>query len=131
MFLKLLREGLGRLVIFIDFITRPKQAKRSAEEQTRVEQETQHLSLYQFYACPFCVKTRRAMRRLNLPIETRNAADGSPHREDLLNGGGTIKAPCLRIDDNNNTTWMYESSDIITYLETRFGDDDTETIKAT
>ena len=42
-------------------------------------------------------------------------------REELLAGGGTIKVPCLRItDDAGDTSWMYESSDIIAYLQGRF-----------
>ncbi len=118
--LKLLREGLGRLIVFIDWISRPSKLKRPAEQQTQVEQDIQGLSLYQLYACPFCVKTRRAMHRLNLPIETRSVAQNSPYREELANEGGAIKAPCLRIEEAGKVRWMYESGDIISYLEQRF-----------
>ncbi len=123
MLIKLLREGLGRLVIFIDFLTRPRSIKRSPEAQAEIDKATQGMSLYQFYACPFCIKTRRAMRRLGLNIETRDAQRGSPHRDTLEAEGGEIKVPCLRIQDQNgDDNWMYESSDIIAYLDTRFGE---------
>ncbi len=79
------------------------------------------MSLYQFHACPFCLKTRRAFKKLNLNIQTRDALK-NPHRADLLAEGGTIKVPCLRIDSNNKTTWLYESNDIIDYLEQHFGE---------
>jgi len=35
-------------------------------------------------------------------------------------GGGKRKVPCLRIEEDGKTEWMYESNDIIAYLEQRF-----------
>ncbi len=121
MLLKLLREGLGRLVILISFFIPTGKVKRSAEEQQCVDQQTASLSLYQFYACPFCLKTRRAIKRLGLKIETRDA-QSNPCRAELKAEGGEIKVPCLRIENPQETIWMYESSDIIAYLEQRFGE---------
>jgi len=59
-----------------------------------------------------------------LNIKTHNAQN-NPARAELLNGGGQIKVPCLRIDQNGETIWMYESNDIIKYLEQRFGNNST------
>ncbi|PZE10071.1 glutaredoxin [Pseudomonas sp. 57B-090624] len=120
MFIKALRIGLGQLILFIDLITRPRKLRRSAEAQARVEDETAGLALYQSPACPFCVKTRRTLHRLDLPIQLRDAKNDEGHRAALLAGGGKIKVPCLRIDENGESRWMYESSDIIRYLESRF-----------
>ena len=121
MLLKALREGLGRLIVFINFVTRPRPMQRSEEEQARVNEEASSLTLYQFYACPFCVRTRRAIHRLNLPIETRDAQNDPVDRQALKDDGGEIKVPCLRIEEAGETRWMYESRDIIAYLEDRFG----------
>ncbi|MCO6059256.1 glutathione S-transferase N-terminal domain-containing protein [Pseudomonas sp. MOB-449] len=120
MFIKALRVGLGQLIIFLDFITRPRKQRRSSEAQAQVAEDTASLALYQFNACPFCVKTRRAMHRLNLPIALRDAKNDETHRTALLAGGGKIKVPCLRIEENGESRWMYESNDIIRYLESRF-----------
>lgn len=120
MFIKALRVGLGQLIIFLDFITRPRKQRRSPEAQARVAEESASLALYQFNACPFCVKTRRAMHRLNLPIALHDAKNDEAHRAALLTGGGKIKVPCLRIEENGESRWMYESNDIIRYLESRF-----------
>ena len=60
------------------------------------------------------------MYKLNLPIEKRNAPEGSAHRTELLEGGGKVKVPCLRIEKDGKVEWMYESSQIISYLEKRF-----------
>lgn len=124
MLLKLTRNALGQMIIFIDFLTRPKPVKRPAEIQAEVNQMTSNMALYQFSACPFCVKTRRTFRRLNLEIETRDAANNQKHRSELSEQGGQIKVPCLKISEHGNTTWMYESNEIIKYLDGRFGTND-------
>jgi glutaredoxin len=118
--IKALRVGLGQLIVFIDFITRPRKQKRTPEAQANVAQATASMALYQFHACPFCVRTRRTMHRLNLPIALRDAKNNEQHRQALLTQGGAIKVPCLRIDENGGTTWMYESKAIMQYLEDRF-----------
>ncbi|MHA5666064.1 glutaredoxin family protein, partial [Pseudomonas aeruginosa] len=68
----------------------------------------------------FCVKTRRAMHRLNLPMQLKDAMNDPQARQALLEGGGKVKVPCLRIEENGQVRWMYESSEIIAYLEGRF-----------
>jgi glutaredoxin len=118
--IKLIRNGLGLFIALIDKLTRWSKVKRSSVMQSKVEAQLVNMSLYQFYACPFCIKTRRALHRLNLPIETRNASVGSKFRNELELGGGVVKVPCLRIEEDGKTQWMYESSQIINYLEQRF-----------
>ncbi|MGH8432928.1 MAG: glutaredoxin family protein [Pseudomonas sp.] len=120
MFIKALRVGLGQLIVFIDFITRPRKMRRPAEVQAQVNQASAGLALYQFHACPFCVRTRRTMHRLNLPIALRDAKNNPQDRQTLLAEGGALKVPCLRIEENGQTTWMYESKVIMQYLQDRF-----------
>lgn len=117
--IKGVREGLGRLIILIDFIFSPEKQQRTESDQEKINEEVKSIKLYQFYACPFCIKTRRVIKRLNLPIETRNAQSGQ-YRAELLAGGGEVKVPCLKIESDDGVQWMYESTDIIQYLEKRF-----------
>ena len=118
--IKLIRNLLGGLIAVLDVLTRGRKKKRTPEAQQAVNEATQQLALYQLFACPFCIKTRRAMYKLNLPIEKRSVSQGSPYREELAQGGGRVKVPCLRIEQGGNVEWMYESNDIIRYLEQRF-----------
>ncbi|MGK0306763.1 MAG: glutaredoxin [Gammaproteobacteria bacterium] len=118
--INIIRNLLGGLIAAIDFITRGSKLKRTQEAQEQVTVELEKLSLYQFFACPFCIKTRRAMYKLNLPMVKRNASEGSPYRDELLQGGGKIQTPCLRIEKDGSVEWLYESSAIISYLEKRF-----------
>ena len=79
------------------------------------------MALYQFKTCPFCIKVRKEIYRLSLNIETRDAQPPGPHRNDLVQGGGKAKVPCLRITDAaGNSQWMYESGAIMDYLRGRF-----------
>ncbi|MBV1909072.1 MAG: glutathione S-transferase domain-containing protein, partial [Kangiellaceae bacterium] len=42
-------------------------------------------------------------------------------KQELIAGAGKLKVPCLKIDEGEgNVQWMFESSDIIRYLERRF-----------
>lgn len=120
MIVKALRVGLGQLIILGDALTRPRPQQRSAQAQATVNAEAAKLSLYQFHACPFCVKTRRAIHRLNVPIALRDAKGDPQARAELQAGGGKVKVPCLRIEETGGTRWMYESSEIIAYLDQRY-----------
>lgn len=116
-----IRWILGQIILLLNFVFSPKGIKRPAEQQAAVDAQTTQLSLYQYLACPFCVKVRRSMKRHSLNIETRDAKRSDQFREELVQGGGTLKVPCLRIEEEGgNVRWMYESSDIISYLEQSF-----------
>lgn len=119
--LKIFREGVGGLMAFISFLTSPRKIKRSADAQFEVDKKVESMSMYQYFACPFCIKTRRTVHRLNIPMEYRDAqVRGGEHRNTLESEGGQIKVPCLRIDNGEKTTWLYESNDIIAYLNQQF-----------
>ena len=120
MIVKALRVGLGQLIVFGDWISRPAKRKRDAAAQARVEQAAKGLALYQFHGSAFCVKTRRTLHRLNVPVALRDAKNDPAHRQALEEGGGRVKVPCLRIEEAGKVTWMYESKAIIAYLDERF-----------
>jgi glutaredoxin len=121
LFFKTIRAIIGPILLFVDWVTSPKGMVRPAEQQSQVDRETQNLVLYEFKTCPFCIKTRRALKRLSLNIERRDTQHNPEYRQELLEGGGQIKVPCLRIVDKTGADkWMYESDDIIQYLQERF-----------
>ncbi len=119
-FFRGLRLVLTPIVLLVEKLTTPKGKERSEQEQKTVDEACKSLALYQFAACPFCVKVRKEIARLNLNIELRDAKNNDEHRDALLNGGGRVKVPCLRIEEGDKVQWMYESDDINQYLEQRF-----------
>ncbi|MEH6650766.1 MAG: glutathione S-transferase N-terminal domain-containing protein [Motiliproteus sp.] len=119
--MKLFRKIIGALMVLVHRLTLPKAGSRDSEHQAEVEQQLGQYSLYQFSGCPFCIKVVRAMRRLNLPMELRDSSGNQQFRQELLEQGGRIKAPCLRIDkEDGSSEWMYESNDIIAFLNRQF-----------
>jgi len=123
-FFKTIRIILGPFMLLMEWFTTPKPVERSEEEQAQLDQQTASLTLYQYRTCPFCIKTRKVIHGLSLNIEFRDAQKNLKHRQDLQEQGGQIKVPCLRIQhENKDDTWMYESSEIIAYLNKRFAPD--------
>lgn len=104
----------------LDFLTRPSPVIRSREDQDSVDAAVTGLSLYQFKACPFCVKVRRHMRRRSIKIELKDAKTDLLIKEELIREGGKHKVPCLRIaEDNKEVQWLYSSDEICRFLDAK------------
>ncbi|MBA2778503.1 glutaredoxin family protein [Billgrantia kenyensis] len=123
-FFRGVRLALTPVVLVAEKLSTPQSVERSDEEQARVDEACRSLALYQFRACPFCIKVRKEMARLGLKIEIRDAQLDPDHRHELEAGGGKVKVPCLLIEhEDGRKEWMYESSAINTWLHRRFGQD--------
>lgn len=77
-------------------------------------------TLYHFEGCPFCLAVRAVMDSLEIEFEMKDIRKDSSAREELIAGGGKSTVPCLRIEKEGKTEWMYESSDIADYLRAQF-----------
>ena len=120
-FFKTLRLVLGPVMLLKERLTQPKGVQRDAAAQAAVDLQCQSLALYQFSTCPFCIKVRQEMRRLSLPIEKRDAQHNLANRDQLLQGSGATKVPCLQITEaNGQTRWLQDSDAIVAYLRERF-----------
>lgn len=120
-FFKLVHAIVGPILLAADWLTTPRGIIREPAAQQHIDAQAKDLVMYQFATCPFCIRTRRAIKRLSLHIETRDALKHAPSRQQLLEGGGKIKVPCLRIGGaDGNVRWLYESNEIISYLRERF-----------
>src|SRR3989442_9729956 len=77
------------------------------------------LELSDFEGCPYCRKGREVLCELDPDYLTPPVARGSPRRAELVKRGGKMLAPYLV--DPNTRTEMYESDDIIGYLNATYG----------
>ncbi|MEQ5815220.1 glutathione S-transferase N-terminal domain-containing protein [Marinobacter sp. NFXS11] len=73
--------------------------------------------MYHFRSCPFCAYTRSAMKHIDIEVEERDIARNPAYRAELIKGGGRAQVPCLRIESNEEVSWLYESQDIVHYLQ--------------
>ncbi|CAM3609002.1 MULTISPECIES: glutaredoxin family protein [Halomonas] len=121
-FFRGLRAVLAPVMIVSEKLTTPTSIERTPEDQARVDQACQGLTLYQFRTCPFCIKVRKEIARLGLNIELRDTQLDPAHKQALLEGGGKSKVPCLKIaHDDGREEWMYESDTINSWLHQQFG----------
>ncbi|MCC4832442.1 glutathione S-transferase N-terminal domain-containing protein [Shewanella sp. 1_MG-2023] len=114
-----IRWILGRIILLANFLFPGKKYQRPVTEQAKIDEQTKALALYQYAACPFCVKVRRAIRSQGLNIVTVDAKQEN-NKQELVQQGGQLKVPCLKIEKDGQTQWMYESSDIIAYLSKQY-----------
>lgn len=70
--------------------------------------------LYVKTGCPYCHKVLDAAHTLGIAFEERNIADDAVAAE-LVTRGGKRQVPYL-VDDKHGVE-MYESDDIVTYLQ--------------
>ena len=80
--------------------------------------ENEKYTLYVKDGCPFCAKVLNFMdeHHIVLPIVKTNLMEHDAIYDELINLGGKFQVPCLDIDG----TAMYESDDIIAYLNKTF-----------
>ena len=77
------------------------------------------LELYQKESCPYCQKVRQRMTELDLDFISRNVSGGGSKKAGLLTKlGGMVQVPFLV--DSDKDVAMYESDDIIKYLEENY-----------
>ena len=121
LFFRTIRIIVGPIILFLDWLTTPKGMVRSVAEQQAVNDATRQLTLYQFKTCPFCMKVRRAGKRLSLNIEKRDAQHDVDARLELQQATGKTQVPCLKIvAADGSVKWMQYFDAIIQYLQGRF-----------
>jgi len=81
----------------------------------------QPLELYSFESSPFCRIVREALSSLELPYLLHNVAKNSHKREEFVKRSAKMMVPYL-IDPNTDTA-MFESADIVRYLEQTYAAD--------
>lgn len=78
-----------------------------------------NLSLYHLPTCLFCWRVRFAAWRMEIRLPMKNILLSPTAHRELVNEGGKMQVPCLRIEEADDVRWLYESADIIEYLKKR------------
>lgn len=82
----------------------------------------EQLMLYETQGCPYCRKVAKVIARLGVPVERRDI-DANPNwAKELVAARSRRTVPVLRrVLADGQDTWLPESSDIVAYLEQRWG----------
>ncbi len=78
---------------------------------------------YQLFAsdtCGFCARVKQFLHQRGIDMVFRDTLRDPEAYRELLQGGGRGMVPCLRIERGDEVEWMYESIDIIRYLDAQF-----------
>lgn len=78
----------------------------------------QPLELWSFEASPYCRLVRDALCTLEIPYVLHNVAKGSPKRDAFVARSGKMQVPYL-VDPNTGRE-MFESADIVAYLDATY-----------
>jgi glutathione S-transferase len=78
------------------------------------------LTLWAYEASPFCKIVRERLSELEIPHLLKNCPRGSRKRQELFNLTGIFQVPFLQ--DPNTGVNMFESADIIEYLDKIYAD---------
>ena len=68
---------------------------------------------------PFCRLVRERLCELEIAYRLHNVGSGSPSREAFVKRSGKMMVPWL--SDPNTGTEMFESADIVEYLQQTYG----------
>jgi len=112
----------GFCFMFSDYFFKVKPVKRSSEDQASLDRESRKMQLYFCKLCPKSIKVKRRCEELGLRVVVKDVLRINAYKNELLNGGGQLKVPCLRIEGRSgqDSNWVYDGEDILEYLERRF-----------
>ena len=57
------------------------------------------------------------MKHIGIEVDESDIARQPAYRAELIKGGGRAQVPCLRIESKGKGRWVYESQDIVNYLQ--------------
>ena len=77
------------------------------------------LELWSYEPSPFCRLVRERLCELELPYVLHNVAKGSPGRAAFVERSGKLQVPYLL--DPNTGEALFESADIVAYLDRTYG----------
>ena len=79
------------------------------------------IEFYVLPGCPFCAKVENKLQELDLDYESRQVPRSRSERDEVAEVSGQRGVPVI-VDADNGVDGMYESDDIVNYLERTYGD---------
>ena len=76
--------------------------------------------LYFKPTCPYCMKVIDFIEQKDIQVKLINVKINVLGKQKLINEGGMMQVPCLQVNNESEIIkdeWIYESEDIIKYLD--------------
>jgi glutaredoxin len=105
---------------WVDRVVPVKPVVRPPALQTALDRESRRMHLYFSRNCPASIQVRRHCLRLGLRVVEKDVERVDAYRNELVNGGGAPRVPCLRIDGEQDSQWLYSPDAILDYLDQRY-----------
>jgi glutathione S-transferase len=80
------------------------------------------IQLYELQSCPFCIRVREKLEELGVEYESHYVPAPHGQRTEVKELSGQTGVPVI-VDPEHDVEGMYESRDIVAYLERVYGDD--------
>jgi hypothetical protein len=110
---------IGKIIRPLENLFLPKN-KLSEFERKQKTERLQGCSLYHFQLSPYSFRVRKALAQSGAAIPMRDTLECDIAYGELMAGGKRDRVPCLRIEaPGKPTEWLYESKDIVAYLDQR------------
>ncbi|WP_247730810.1 glutaredoxin family protein [Halovivax limisalsi] len=90
--------------------------------------ETPSITLYRLQGCPYCERVVRVLDELDLAYHSRFVEPLHSRRNAVKRVAGTRTVPVV-VDERTGVT-MAESANIVSYLETTYGESATDEVSA-
>jgi hypothetical protein len=114
------RQLKGLAFEWVDKVVPVRPVERSAHEQLRLDRASRRMHLYFSPCCADSISVKRHCHKLGLRVVEKDVVRVNAYRNELVNGGGDSRIPCLRIEKEGKTDWVYSLESILGYLNQRY-----------
>ncbi|MCY0963732.1 glutaredoxin family protein [Parathalassolituus penaei] len=118
--MKITRQLQGFALHIADRLIPVKPVVRPIQELNTLERESRRMHLYLATNCPSSISIKRHCKRLGLRVVEKDVRRVDAFLNELVHGGGAPRVPCLRVDGDKTSDWLYSPEAILEYLERRF-----------
>ena len=117
--MNLTRHLKAKTLSLVDQLVPVKPVERPQEQQSLLNRESRRMHLYYCRSCPSSITVKRNFERAGLHPVEKDVERVDAYRNELVNGGGESRVPCLRVCGHDGDKWIYSPEAIIGYLEQR------------
>lgn len=117
--MNLTRHLKGKTLSLVDRLVPVKPFERTQEVQVLLDRESRRMHLYFSPSCPSSITVKRYCEKVGLNVVEKNVERVDAFRNELVNGGGESRVPCLCVHKESGDVWVYSPDGIVQYLRHR------------